>query len=238
MRLTALIERVGDGDGGDAEDGPAHRAPMEDAVGGGPLDRRGGSRRSPERRRVDVERPLDHGPVDERRADTGAEDHADPAQGGVVGLRVLAAEPDPAVPAEGDEAEEPEQRDDIPLVKETEVLGQQVVEPDDDDPGLLRRHEHQGADAEHRGSRDGEHGPVGGRFARGLGGCGRRCGVSPGCHSASSPAAARRHAWPGCPPASAAVQGQAATHGGSRARHAAADARRWPAAAPSRRGSG
>jgi len=238
VRLTALVEGVGDGDGGDAEDRPAHRAPVEDAVGGGPLDGGGGPRRGAERRRVDVERPFDDRPVDERRADTGAEDHADPAERAVVRSRVLTAETDPAMPAEDDETQEPQQRDDVPLVQEAEVLGEQVVEPDDDDAGLLRRDEHQRADAEHRRRGDGEHRPVGGRFARGRCGRRRRRRFSHGCHSASSPAAARRHAGPGCRRASAGWRATAATRGGSRARRATAAAPPSRAAGPPRRRAG
>jgi hypothetical protein len=130
--LTALVESVGDGDGRHAEDRPTDRPPMEDAVGRCPFDGGRGARCGAERRRVDVVGPFDHCPINERRTDAGAEDHADPADGAELRFRVASAEADLAVTAAGDETQEAEERDDVPLIEETEVAGQLAVQLGDD----------------------------------------------------------------------------------------------------------
>ena len=168
-RQVVAVVGPGDGDGRQGVQAPRRGAPVEDAVGRGPLARRHAAGLDAERRLVDVERPLDGAPVHQPAADAGAEQHRHPARVAVLRLRG-AAEDARSVAAEREPGEEPHGEQGRPLVDQAQLAGHPLVDGGHDGAGRPRRHQDRDADAEQAEQGEAEHRPIDGRGSRWLAG--------------------------------------------------------------------
>ena len=143
-----VLAVVGDGDRHrrEAVQRPGRDAPVEDAVGRRPLDRLGGVRGEAEGWRIEVGDPLDRRPVEQPRADAGAEQHGHPTEETEVRPAVFGPEPFRSVAAEGEPDQEHGDCQRRPLVEQSEALRQRLVGPDDQGAAGLRRQRQRNAD--------------------------------------------------------------------------------------------
>jgi hypothetical protein len=99
-------------------------APVEKSVAHRRVRRFRRLRGDARRRRPVVRHRFGHAPEDQADAHAGGEQHGEPAADGKFGLVVLAAEPQVAVTAEGDEGGEQDQSQYHPEVEPAEIAGE------------------------------------------------------------------------------------------------------------------